>query len=110
MNRNLRQSEQMSGDLYRIFENVSGRTWSWFALGSILLSAFLFLTGRRNWAIFIGQWPPTLLTLALFFRLLQPSREPGEISGMRKAAEETKRGMGQSGGSTFGRSGGDLDQ
>lgn len=90
-----RRTEMMSSDIFSIFERISGRTWSWFALGSILISLFLFLTGRRSWALFIGQWPPTFLATALFFRLLGPAEEPGEISSLRGAASQTQRTMGQ---------------
>jgi hypothetical protein len=87
---NLEKPQEVSGDLFGILENISGRTYAWLALGSILVSAFLFLTGRRNWSIFIGQWPPTFLATALFFRMLHPSREPGEFSSMKRAMGETK--------------------
>lgn len=45
--------------------------------------------------MFVGQWPPTFLATALFFRLLHPSREPGEISGMKRAMDETQRKAGE---------------
>ncbi len=100
---NVERGQEVSGGLFDVFERISGRTYGWLALGSILLSALLFLTGRRNWAFFIGQWPPTFLATALFLRLLRPSREPGELSGLRSAAEETQRRMGQMGGGQAGR-------
>ena len=95
--KNIERSQEVSGTMFDILENISGRTYAWLALGSILLSAFLFLSGRRNWSLFVGQWPPTFLATALFFRLLHPSREPGELSGLRSAAEESQRRMGQTG-------------
>ena len=78
-----RQGEMASGDLFSILQSISGRTWSWFALGSILLSLYLFLTGRRGSALFIGQWPPTLILLSLFYRLLRPSQENPQASMQR---------------------------
>lgn len=44
-------------------------------IGSIVFSALLFLSGKRNLGIFVGLWPPTLLNLALFTKQLRPSRE-----------------------------------
>lgn len=86
---NVDKPQEVSSDLFGILENISGRTYAWLAMGSILVSAFLFLIGRRNWSIFIGQWPPTFLATALFFRMLHPSREPGEFTGMKRAMEDT---------------------
>jgi hypothetical protein len=45
------------------------------ALGSIAISGLLFLIGRRNLAFFVGLWPPTILALALFSKMLHPSHE-----------------------------------
>src|SRR5258708_5869867 len=43
--------------------------------GSILLSAFLFLSGKKNLGQFVGLWAPTILNLALFTKQLRPSRD-----------------------------------
>ena len=51
---------------------AQGRWWS--LLCSILLSAGFKLAGKDNWALFIGQWPPTFLILAVFHKVLRPSR------------------------------------
>ena len=45
-------------------------------LGSILLSAGLFLSGKRLAGIFVGLWAPTILNLGLYNKLLRPSKEP----------------------------------
>lgn len=44
-------------------------------LGSIAASLWLFMTGRRWEALFVGLWPPTILNAALFYKLLRPPRE-----------------------------------
>lgn len=44
-------------------------------LGSILLSAGLFLSGKRLAAIFVGLWAPTILNLGLYNKLLKPSKD-----------------------------------
>jgi len=59
-----KQAEDMPSSLY--FGGV---------LGSIALSALLFMTGRRNAGIFVGLWPPTLLNMALFAKQLRPSKD-----------------------------------
>lgn len=43
----------------------------WAALGSIVLSASLQLTGRRQPANFVGHWAPTFLTLGLYNKLVK---------------------------------------
>jgi hypothetical protein len=48
--------------------------WYWAAIGSVLASATLFLVGKREWSIFVGQWPPTFLLLGLFHKLVGPQR------------------------------------
>ena len=60
--------------------------WS-IAMGSVLASAIFYLLGKRQTALFVGQWPPTLLVLALLYKLLPPSREHG-MAGMRDAMEQ----------------------
>jgi hypothetical protein len=47
-------------------------------IGSIALSAILFMMGRRDLGLFVGLWPPTILNLALFSKQLRPSREMEE--------------------------------
>lgn len=89
-----RMMEERSGQMFGILEDIPGRTYFWAAMASIVLSALLFLTGRRNWSLFVGQWPPTFIAMSLFFRLLHPSREEGTFSGMRHAAEEAREKMG----------------
>ncbi len=59
---------------FRVTDQVPEEVWYWAALGSIIASATLFLTGKRDWSIFVGQWPPTFLLFGLFHKLLKPSR------------------------------------
>ena len=37
------------------------------------ISAMLKLSGKDDWAIFVGQWPPTFLLFGLYHRLIRPS-------------------------------------
>jgi hypothetical protein len=59
---------------FRITDQVPEEIWYWAALGSIIASATLFLFGKRDWSIFVGQWPPTFLLFGLFHKILRPSR------------------------------------
>lgn len=40
---------------FLITDQVPEEVWYWAALGSIIASAMLFLVGRRDWSIFVGQ-------------------------------------------------------
>ena len=55
---------------FRVTDEVPGEVWYWAALGSIVVSAILFASNKRDWSIFVGQWPPTFLLLGLFHKLL----------------------------------------
>ncbi len=59
---------------FRVTDQVPEEVWYWAALGSIVISATLFAFNRRDWSIFVGQWPPTFLLFGLFHKLLRPSR------------------------------------
>lgn len=59
---------------FRVTDQVSEEVWYWAALISIICSATLFLSGKRDWSLFVGQWPPTFLLFGLFHKLLKPSR------------------------------------
>ncbi|GCE13414.1 hypothetical protein [Tengunoibacter tsumagoiensis] len=55
---------------FRVTDQVPEEVWYWAALGSIIASAILFVSGKRDWSIFVGQWPPTFLLFGLFHKLL----------------------------------------
>ena len=59
---------------FSVTDQVPEEVWYWAAIGSIGLSALLKVLKKDNWALFVGQWPPTFLILAVFHKLLRPSR------------------------------------
>ncbi len=59
----------------KVLEAVPTQVYLGAALGSIALSALLRLVGKKDAAIFVGQWPPTFILFALAFKLLYPSHE-----------------------------------
>lgn len=67
-------AKQVQDQYFVITDRVPGEVWYWSALISILASATLFIVGKRDWSIFIGQWPPTFLLFGLFHKLLSPSK------------------------------------
>jgi Na+-transporting NADH:ubiquinone oxidoreductase subunit NqrB len=60
---------------FRMMEAVPTQVYLGAALGSIALSALLRLVGKKDAAIFVGQWPPTFILFALAFKVLYPSHE-----------------------------------
>lgn len=85
------QNPREQKDSYlRIMESIPTQGYIGAALGSIALSAFFRILGKKDAAVFVGQWPPTFLLLALTHRLLQPSQESGEQEA-RDALHEATR-------------------
>jgi hypothetical protein len=86
---------QAKKDQYlRLMEKVPTQVYLGLALGSLLTSAGLRLAGKKEAALFVGQWPPTLLLLALVHKLLQPSAE----RGIRDTQEALEAAQGMAGG------------
>ncbi|HLG78730.1 MAG TPA: hypothetical protein VKX46_20120 [Ktedonobacteraceae bacterium] len=69
-----RSTSSAQGQYFRVTDQVPEEVWYWAALSSIIVSAALFLFNKRDWSIFVGQWPPTFLLFGLFHKLLRPSR------------------------------------
>ena len=59
-----RQAEQIPTNVY-----LAG------VFGSMALSMLLFMMGKRNAAVFVGLWPPTILNMAMVYKKLKPSQE-----------------------------------
>ncbi len=59
---------------FRVTDQVPQEVWYWAALVSIVVSASLYILGKRDWSIFVGQWPPTFLLFGLFHKILRPSK------------------------------------
>ena len=68
--------ESAQRKFFRVTDNIPEETWYWLALGSIGVSAALKLTGKNDWSLFVGQWPPTFILFGLYHRLIHPSTKP----------------------------------
>ena len=55
-------------------ENITPKAYFGGMLGSIALSLFLFLIGKRQWSLFVGLWAPTILNMGQFAKTQKPSR------------------------------------
>ena len=77
----------------RMMERIPTQGYLGAALGSIALSALLRVFGKKDAAVFVGQWPPTFILFALAHKLLEPSSEPG-FQQTREAATEARSMIG----------------
>jgi hypothetical protein len=59
----------------KLMEAVPTQAYLGAAVGSIALSAILRMLGKKDAAVFVGQWPPTFILFALAYKLLRPSDE-----------------------------------
>lgn len=67
-------AKQVQDQYFLITDQVPSGIWYLGALASIIVSACLFIIGKRDWGTFVGQWPPAFLLFALFHKLLSPSK------------------------------------
>ena len=59
----------------KMMETVPAQAYMSAASASVVLSLFLRLIGKKDAAVFVGQWPTTILLAALTYKLLKPSKE-----------------------------------
>jgi hypothetical protein len=83
----------------RMMEKIPTQAYLGLALGSVAASALLRIAGKKEAALFVGQWPPTFLLFALAHKLLQPSEEQGPLTtreAVRAAGRMTSPGSPES--------------
>lgn len=85
----MHEMEETQSSILRVMEDIPTQTYMTFAFGSMVLSAFFFLIGRKDTAMFVGQWVPSIGILALMYKLLRPSHER-PMEQMREVGEEAK--------------------
>lgn len=84
---NMRDVTDSGSEMFRFLEDIPTTGYLGFSFGSMALSAFFFLIGRRDTAIFIGQWVPSIGIFALVHKLLRPSYER-PMEQMKETASE----------------------
>jgi hypothetical protein len=68
-------AQETTATYLQVMEAVPTQVYLGAALGSIVLSALLRLFGKKDAAVFVGQWPPTFILFALAYKILHPSNE-----------------------------------
>ncbi|HUX86680.1 MAG TPA: hypothetical protein VMW65_06735 [Chloroflexota bacterium] len=73
------EQQRPASDIFDFMARVPSSFYFFGMLASVGISAYLYFTGRRNPALFVGEWAPTILTAGLFYKLLHPAnQEMGE--------------------------------
>ena len=65
-------------DILESIENLPSSVYYGGVLGSIALSVFLFMSGKRETGIFVGLWAPTILNLGLYNKMLRAEIKPAK--------------------------------
>ena len=73
--------------IFRVLDAVPGQAWYTAAILSILASAFCQFTGRKQLALFIGQWPPSFFAVGIYHKLVRPGSEDA-MGQVRRAGEQ----------------------
>jgi hypothetical protein len=61
--------------VFKILDSVPGQFWYLCGMGTIAASLVLQLGGHKNWADFVGKWPPTFFAIGLYHKLVRPGQE-----------------------------------
>jgi hypothetical protein len=71
----MHELEETQSSMFQVMEDFPTQSYLSLAFGSMIVSAFFFVIGRRDFAVFIGQWVPSIGIFALMYKLLRPSHE-----------------------------------
>jgi hypothetical protein len=74
----------------KLMEEVPTQTYLRAALVAVGLSALLRPFGKKDAAVFVGQWPSTLILLALAYKLLRPGDDDAAEDGYQAAEPATR--------------------
>ena len=69
------QDEPTPSGIQGALEQLPASAYLYATLGSMGFSLLLRLLGRKDFATFVGLWPPTIVALALLNKQVRPSRE-----------------------------------
>ena len=83
MNREGQEEGKMTRKVERHTSKMPSMTFLGLAVGSMVASAALMISERKQLANFVGQWAPTILILGLYNKIVKIERE---LTERRQAA------------------------
>jgi hypothetical protein len=78
--------------LFRVVDQIPGQVWYTLGIVSIVLSAVFQLSGKKNWADFVGKWPPTFFAVGLYHKLVRPGSE-NALGDLQRAGEDLRESV-----------------
>ena len=73
--------------IFQALDSVPGQFWYTAGVVSILASAICQIAGKKQLALFIGQWPPTFFAVGIYHKLVRPGSEDA-MSQWSRAAQQ----------------------
>jgi hypothetical protein len=82
--------------VFKVLDAVPSQLWYILGIGSVLASLILQAIGKKNWADFVGKWPPTFLLVGLYHKVLRPGNEnaTGQATNVAKKVDQASREFG----------------
>lgn len=79
--------------LFQVVDQIPGQLWYTLGIASILLSAAFQIAGKKNWADFVGKWPPTFFAVGLYHKLVRPGSEDaaGQLQNVGQQLQDRVR-------------------
>lgn len=71
--------------IFQALDAVPSQFWYTAGVVSILASAICQIAGKKQLALFIGQWPPTFFVVGLYHKLVRPGSEDAMSQWSRAA-------------------------
>jgi hypothetical protein len=65
------KEDRITGAIERQTSTVPSSVFLGLALGSIAASAVLQISGKKNWALFVGQWAAPFLILGNYNKMVK---------------------------------------
>ena len=92
----MNQQDNPQNAVFRVLDAVPSQLWYILGIGSILASLVFQVAGKKNWADFVGKWPPTFFAIGLYHKLARPGQEDaaGSISKAADQAHDAAREFG----------------
>ena len=73
--------------IFQALDAVPSQFWYTAGVVSILASAILQIAGKKQMALFVGQWPPTFFAVGIYHKLVRPGSEDA-MSQWSRAAQQ----------------------